>query len=305
MNNTKYKIINILVCILCICFINTTIIYAEESKCTVMVYMSALGGLTESANHDFNEMELAGSNSDVKIVVQLLEKDGSIKRYHVQHDTDMEKRYNYTKGSDMWELGYEKMTDPSTLKDFINWVKSKYPAENENYILILWSHGNSWQNIMLDTAFWGQGETYLNLKQVSNAINSSNIKTVKLLVMSACLMGNIETIYQLRGNADYIVASEQTMSPSPLTYGVSGTVDGGFLQKLVMEPSKTAKNIAEDIIDTFNTLNPQGKGSLFAYDLTDKNKIENIRTDVNNFGAAIIKNYCKRSTINCIHQAPS
>jgi hypothetical protein len=35
------------------------------------------------------------------------------------------------------------MGDPNVLKDFVLWAKQKYPAEN--YILIIWDHGDGWR----------------------------------------------------------------------------------------------------------------------------------------------------------------
>lgn len=93
--------------------------------------------------------------------------------------------------------------DPTTLHDFITWAQQNYPADH--YALIISDHG-SLSGVALDaTANFSLGD-YLTQNDLHTAL--SGVKKLDVVYMDACLMGNIETAYQLRNIADFYVASE-------------------------------------------------------------------------------------------------
>jgi hypothetical protein len=110
-------------------------------------------------------------------------------------------------------LQEQNMGDPTTLKSFINWAKSNYPAEK--YALIIGGHGGGWLGVGFDATWDGcmknqQGNCKnpdpLYMGELSMALNGS---TLELIGLDACFMGMTEVAYQLRPYVNYMVASEE------------------------------------------------------------------------------------------------
>ena len=133
-----------------------SVVFAAPAKWTVLIYGHADHSLTTAMRSDLLEMEQAGSNNDLKIVIQLdinskdrriklwkknnidPKKYKGVKRLLIGEDTDGKSaRFN----SEILESLPEEnnMDDPAVLQDFIEWGMAKYPAER--YGLVLWNHG--------------------------------------------------------------------------------------------------------------------------------------------------------------------
>ncbi|MEW6681018.1 MAG: S8 family serine peptidase, partial [bacterium] len=118
---------------------------------TFMVYLDADNDLESAAIDDFLEMSSIGSNDDINIVVQMDRINGYNSSYGNWTGT---KRFYITKNmtpipeNAYSDIGEANMGDPDTLKNFINWAKSSYPAEN--YALVLWDHGSGWKTKALE-----------------------------------------------------------------------------------------------------------------------------------------------------------
>ncbi len=97
------------------------------------------------------------------------------------------------------------MGDPNTLKDFIKWGASKYPADR--YALVLWDHGGgSLFGVCTDELY---NDDCLTLKELESAVVNAEIP-FELAGFDACLMSTLETAEALQGYAHYMVASEET-----------------------------------------------------------------------------------------------
>ena len=106
-----------------------------KSKWTVMIYMAGDNSLYDAAKRDLAEMRAVGSSDDVNFVVLHDNKaDVSAKRMRVLKDG---------KDEQIETLSAIDTGSPEQLVDFVDWAASMYPAER--YALILWSHGDGWQ----------------------------------------------------------------------------------------------------------------------------------------------------------------
>jgi hypothetical protein len=104
-----------------------------------MVYLDGDNNLESAAIGDFLEMSSVGSTSDVNIVVQFDRIPGGVSSYGDWTDC---KRFRVTSGMTPMpanateDLGECNMGDPNTLREFVEWTTTKFPADN--YALILW-----------------------------------------------------------------------------------------------------------------------------------------------------------------------
>ena len=104
-----------------------------------------------------------------------------------------------------------KMSDPSTLQDFITWGMKKYPAKKT--MLVVMGHGFSWRG--------AAGMTNPDMAgAIKNGVRMANITTgrkkssLDAIVLDSCEMGNIETAAQLKDAADVFIASQNAADAS-------------------------------------------------------------------------------------------
>ena len=99
------------------------------------------------------------------------------------------------------ELGEINMGDYQTLKEFIAFGKENYPADR--YQLNIYNHGGAWLGACMDTTDNDQ----LSMDEFQQALSETG--GVDLLVwVGCCLMGSLETVYELRDLVDVSVGSE-------------------------------------------------------------------------------------------------
>ena len=123
-------------------------------------------------------------------------------------------------------------TDPATLHEVLSYVATNYPSES--YGLILWSHGNGWvastnvQNTLPatksfgidvggggdmenDTDARGRMGVQMDISDMATAISRSGIH-LDYIFFDACEMQNIETAYELKDVASYVIGSATSTS---------------------------------------------------------------------------------------------
>lgn len=181
----------------------TTDTTTSTAKYTVMVYMvgSDLESDGNAGTTDLTEMMQAGSNTNLKVVVETggANKDGwrTIKRRLINQGSETE----------LSDLGNLNMGDPDTLQGFITWAIANYPADK--YALIMWDHGGG--------AIGGFGNDEnsgdkLDLAEISQALSAAKTQTeasFDLIGFDACLMATLETASIMSSFGNYMVASEE------------------------------------------------------------------------------------------------
>jgi len=140
------------------------------------------------------------------------------------------------------------MGDPNTLKDFINWAKTNYPAKK--YALILWNHGGGWKSLSIfqekkrdpvkEVCYDDTSSDYLSIKEVREAIRDNYID---LIGFDACLMGMIEVATEINGFCYVMVASEEFET-------ISGWNYNGFLSNLKNNPDATPEELCLFIVNS-------------------------------------------------------
>lgn len=188
---------------------------------TFMIYMAGDNSLSDVVNLDLNEIEkglfdsVSGGNSaianDVRVLVLADFLGSSNTRLYQIIPDDTNYLVSPVLSTEFNPTGELNMADPQTLQNFVNYGLTNYPSEHN--ALVLWNHGGGVKSLDIDP-FLNKGICeddgeilYLNEVQtaVEAALGSGN--KLDILGMDACLMGEVETAYEMRTVADYFVAS--------------------------------------------------------------------------------------------------
>jgi hypothetical protein len=235
----------------------TDITTAAKFKWTVMVYMSADNNMSDQAISDMNELEMVGSSTDVKLLVQMdrlaiaggyESKYPSLlggRRFEVTKDTiDTNPDPGRVVSTELANLGVVDSGSPQTLNDFVTWGQTYAPAEH--YMVILWNHGSGWdpagdRSLLLSRAIgYDQSANghWIKIPDLNYALTA--IHPLDVVAMDACYMSMAEVAYQIRGCAEYMVGSEEE---SPWI----GYAYQNIAQLLVNNPSTTSRDISKFI----------------------------------------------------------
>lgn len=117
-----------------------------------------------------------------------------------------------------------KLCDPASIRMFMELSSLLCPAEE--YIFTIWGHGNGFEPMYdvpgkydLDATRgvigdeWNDGEK-LDMYELAEAIRATGKSHINTLFFHNCLMGNMESLAEVRDVADYLVASAHLLSDS-------------------------------------------------------------------------------------------
>lgn len=223
---------------------------------TFMIYMGAQNNLGTDgfAVDDLKEIKSAGinqSNKNINILVYL-DIDGTNNGLFLYDGNESE---GITINSQVI-TGFKKLDyygngntgTESELRGFLDYVSANF--KSENYLLDMWSHGDGWRNYDLNTKSLisksiiddeGSGDT-MNMFEVESAIKNSGLGYIDVLYFDACLMGGIESLYQLKDITKYVVASPE------LTPGEGGEYKG-IISKINNKSGINSYDISKNIVD--------------------------------------------------------
>jgi|GEM_PF-323653 hypothetical protein len=229
------------------------------ARWTVMVYMAADNGMSNQSYVDLLEMAQVGSTADVNIVVQV---------DHPETDSWPRPRRLRVEPNHLQllaELPELDMADPATLTDFARFCRNQYPAEN--YMLVLWDHGNGWQKTQGECRMQNaecrmqnllsplsRASSFMYDQSSGNAMSVAEGrlrtamlgvrgalgKRVSILAFDACLMQMLEVMYEVRDCADICVGSEDLVPFNGFPYRE-------FLDLLVRQSSLTPRAYARGL----------------------------------------------------------
>lgn len=272
-------------------------------KWTYMVYMGGDNNLSTAGLLDLNEMEKAGSDGNVNIVLQAefskkytnfselgLSYSDQTMRFLIKNDNNPDK-VNLTDGQ---AVGNLNMAAATTLKDFIVWAKNNYPAEN--YALVIWDHGAGWKKARLKTAFKGavQDETskaFMSLPDLAKAVRDSGVR-FDVINFDACLMGMYEVAYEFRGLTDYMVFSEEVVPGDGDPYD---TILGALKQSPAMTGLDLGKTMVNKFLDFYDT-NGRPETAV-TRSLVDMARVDALHSKVVQLAEAIVSEYGTVSSV--------
>ena len=242
----------------------------QPARYTVFVYGNAEGIADKVVEYGFWEkiQPLLTDHNNVRVVCfykygkDLPEERPFTGKYAEPGDivwfdlNDTTKLENIRNGG-LQAYGYEKeakamkLCDPKTISAFIQISSLVCPAEQ--YVFSIWGHGSgldpmndvpgkyedpaaasATRGVIGDE--WNEGEQ-LDMYELSTAIRSAGLSRLNTIFFHNCLMGNMETLTELRGLSDYIVASAHVLSSEGelLTEYVRGLLEKGNTEDAVAQ----------------------------------------------------------------------
>ena len=169
------------------------------------------------------------------------------------------------------------MGDGDTLRDFMIWATTEYPAKKK--ILVIWNHGSGWEKVAEDR------ESYLTVPEIRTSIEQYREQTgdskLTMIGFDACLMGMFEIAYELKEQAEMIHGSEAYEPLEGWTYN-------HLLYKLKKNLTNTelAEHVVNDYVESYRN------GSVYtSYSVTaavvNTSKLDNLWNDIDNFSSEL------------------
>ena len=237
---------------------------------TFLVYMAADNNLAISGIQDIDEMEAAGYDPEVQVVVQAefspdyLGLEGCTAACFNRPNFNTF-RYSFSgQGTNVigpngptTDLGNRNMIDPAQLRDFVQWGKQNYPAQH--YAVVLWNHGAGYTGLLQDLTT--AGEALMSLSDLPIALNG--LGPIDVLDFDMCLMGAYETTALLTGLVSNAVFSQE-VEPG------EGNPYQEILDALQANPSADGRAFAGIIVDQYDASYQSSRSSTTksAYDLS-------------------------------------
>jgi len=187
----------------------------DESEWTILVYMAADNGLNNAAVADINEMEKAIFSDDINVIVQIDNNEANPNsgayRYKISHDQSDAVTSNVIDA-----LGEIDSGDYATLRDFIDWGYSRYPARNQ--ALVIWSHGSGWYNFYNQFCPDYQSQSAIDIPAGDLRSAFSGLSGKEILILDACYMQTVEVLAEIGNSFQYVIGSEDLMCEDGFPY---------------------------------------------------------------------------------------
>lgn len=258
---------------------------------TVMVYLDADNNLEDYGVTNLEWLETVGSDKNVNFLVLMDTYSGVADLLYVNEGSSdsVGEAYGYPVEVDM--------ADPEVLEQFIVNGCKDYPADN--YALILWDHGGGWRGLCWDdTTSEETGESeFISIMELRDALVDAKEQTgvvLDVLGFDLCLMAMPEVAYQVRGCAEYVVFSEETVPGLGFPYNA-------IAEELVAEPEMDGFGLCEVIVEEYGIYYTETAGwvdwTMSAFDML---YMDEVFTSVDALGEELIVSL--RDSMNYIQQ---
>lgn len=211
---------------------------AARADVTLLVYMMGTNLESEdgSATSNIAEMQSIAPSDRVNVVLATgaADKDG--------WRTVQRKRVRGQQIDVLDDLGPVDMGSAQTLRDFVSWGMTTYPAERT--MLVLWDHGGGPNRGIGSDPF---SHHSLSLDDIRGAIAPATQaagRKLALVGFDACLMGSVEVAQALAPYADYMIGSQE-LEPG------AGQDWAALLSHLTRSPTDSTAAFGRTIVDAF------------------------------------------------------
>ena len=221
----------------------------------MLIYLDGDNNLEAAGIADVHQMEMAPASDAVNVLVQFDRSPNydstngnwsGARRYKILHDTDPAT----INSALLQDLGPTDMGSSQVLEDFVTWGIQNYPADH--YALILWDHGSGWKaapaEAPVKSICWdetsGDKLTPADLESALGQARTALGRNLDVVACDACIMGALEVAYELRGVADYYVASEEDVPDDGFDYT-------DLLARLAATPSMRERDLARAMVISY------------------------------------------------------
>ncbi|MCC7435286.1 MAG: hypothetical protein IT363_11415 [Methanoregulaceae archaeon] len=238
----------------------------QTSRWTVLVYMSAASDLYPFSDLNVNQMERVAGNDQVRFVVQWKQSrarypsssfDGT-RRYLVRPDGG-----NAIASQVVQDLGGTvDMGKWPSLREFVQWGKTYYPAERT--VLVIWGHGNGWrrkpdQPMSRAVAYDDERGSAIQIWDLKKALAGI---PVDILAWDASLMQMMEVAYEVRDVCDFVVGSEESPPAEGYPYDAvfgrfrdaptapTRDLTKAFVDAMLAAPGYASRKITQSVLET-------------------------------------------------------
>jgi hypothetical protein len=181
----------------------------EYTDQMVLIYIAANNDLRPEALSSVNELE-RGYRKGLNLLVYLKTTSETSVILKIKADDKPE-----IVSDTIAVYGNENSSDPYFLSRVVGDARKLSPASS--YGLVLWSHASSWApplGVRLKS-FGQDNGLEMDIADLKRALPSD----FQYIIFDACSMASIETIYEMRNNARYILASPTEVLSSSYPYG--------------------------------------------------------------------------------------
>jgi len=191
---------------------------------TVLAYFAGDCNIEDNIMEEILEMQEVGSSKEMNLLVQVdrgenaeIARYGGSKgavRYYLQKPEDPKK----LSSPELASLGEVNSAHPMVLKDFLSWGMKNFPAKN--YLIIASGHGSGIGGMLTDDNY----PENISLPELNSALSvaekEAGVSPNRVLVdLQSCLMGQVETAYQLKDSASYLLASQSVVNGEDFRMG--------------------------------------------------------------------------------------
>ena len=190
----------------------------KESSRTLLVYMVSDNSLYSFGESDLKEMLTAARNGGLK-------NDGRLLVYYASGVTP--ELREITPDGIVTLKTYDDVTSSVTVSTMRRVMADMHQlAPANDYALVMWSHSSGWLKPSVSAPqnrSWGvensTGGAEMSIPELADALRGEHFS---FMYFDCCYMGNIETLYELRGITDYVVASPTEIPSDGMPYNLRG-----------------------------------------------------------------------------------
>jgi len=253
---------------------------------TVMVFANGDNDLEAWVIKEINQMEAARLPETVRVVVQLDRCPGRSNARIPWWDKEGGNWTDTRRGEIVYDGGASRisseleladpgnpelnMGDGETLRDFVEWAVTNYPAEH--YALVISDHGGGLYGVSYDD----EPDDHIEMGELYEALAAVPAR-LDVVSADACLMQMVEVGAQLVGEADYFVAMQRVGCASSWGYSI-------FLRWLGRHPDASGDEFAKEIVRAVRAVGRNPTVSAI-----DVNQLPALSQALDEFGAVAVE----------------
>lgn len=278
-----------------------------HKKWLFMNYIAADCNLTDFQLRNIDQQERVGSDDNTHVVAyvdvgnqkNIMGDWKDCRTYYVTKDDTPDKLNSEL----IEEHGATNMADPATLTKFVVDAMGKFPADH--VCLVLNDHGGGFTGAMSDDGAHAGAMSMPDMHKAISDAEKITGKKIDIIGFDACLMGETEVAYELKDDANILMASEETENGPGWAYHtmLSGsnmakaieTVQQSSLYKIDVGPEEFAKIVID--------VNKENNGDIPTFSITDLTKMDEFKDALNSLAGTIRESDDKDSVKQAIKGA--